>query len=82
MSCDDGSLSHDDVYIPDPVEVTDEDDGYSPEPTTDAVLRIMPDKRHVRSGGWRPYTAVHNVTALWTTFMATTDSVSTSTVEK
>ena len=24
-SCDDGSLSHSDVYIPDPVEETDED---------------------------------------------------------
>lgn len=52
MSCDDGSLSHDDVYIPDPVEVTDEDDGYSPEPTTDAVLRIMPDKRHQEIDGF------------------------------
>lgn len=27
-SCDDGSLSHSDVYIPDPVEETDEDDGF------------------------------------------------------
>lgn len=31
-SCDDGSLSHSDVYIPDPVEETDEDDGFSAEP--------------------------------------------------
>ena len=30
-SCDDGSLSHSDVYIPDPVEETDEDDGFSPQ---------------------------------------------------
>ena len=28
-SCDDGSLSHSDVYIPGPVEETDEDDGFS-----------------------------------------------------
>ena len=34
-SCDDGSLSHSDVYIPDPVEETDEDDGFSAEPTTE-----------------------------------------------
>ena len=27
-SCDDGSLSHSDVYIPDPVEETDEDDSF------------------------------------------------------
>lgn len=40
-ACDDGSLDHDDVYIPDPVEESDEDDGYSSEPTTQSVLRIQ-----------------------------------------
>ena len=35
-SCDDGTLSHGDVYIPDPVEETDEDDGFSAEPTTES----------------------------------------------
>lgn len=40
-ACDDGSLSHDDVYIPDPMVQSDEDDGYSPEPTTDAVIRVQ-----------------------------------------
>ena len=39
-SCDDGSLSHSDVYIPDPVEETDEDDGFSAEPTTEAVIKM------------------------------------------
>lgn len=45
-SCDDGSLSHDDVYIPDPVYDTDEDDGYASEPTTTSVLRIQPGEGH------------------------------------
>ncbi len=40
-ACDDGSLSHDDVYIPDPVENSDEDDGYSTEPTTESVLKVQ-----------------------------------------
>ena len=40
-SCDDGSLSHSDVYIPDPVEETDEDDGFSAEPTTEAVIKVQ-----------------------------------------
>lgn len=40
-SCDDGSLSHSDVFIPDPVEETDEDDGFSAEPTTEAIVRIQ-----------------------------------------
>lgn len=37
-SCDDGSLSHSDVYIPDPVEETDEDDGFSAEPDRKSVV--------------------------------------------
>lgn len=45
-ACDDGSLSHDDVYIPDPVAHSDEDDGYSTEPTTDAVIRVQPGEGH------------------------------------
>lgn len=45
-ACDDGSLSHDDVYIPEPVEETDEDDGISMEPTTDAVIRVQPGEGH------------------------------------
>ena len=36
-SCEDGSLSHGDVYIPDPVEESDEDDGFATEPTTTSV---------------------------------------------
>ena len=40
-SCEDGSLSHGDVYIPDPVEETDEDDGFSAEPTTEAVIKVQ-----------------------------------------
>ena len=40
-SCDDGTLSHGDVYIPDPVEETDEDDGFSAEPTTEAVIKVQ-----------------------------------------
>lgn len=45
-ACDDGSLSHDDVYIPDPVIVSDEDDGYSSEPTTESVIRIKQGEGH------------------------------------
>ena len=53
-SCDDGSLSHDDVYIPDPVEESDEDDGYSSEPTTKSVLRIKTgdENRHQEIDGF------------------------------
>ena len=39
-SCDDGSLDHSDVYIPDPVEENFEDDGIAAEPTTTAVIRM------------------------------------------
>lgn len=39
-ACDDGSLDHDDVYIPDPVEESDEDDGYSMDPTATAVIKL------------------------------------------
>lgn len=45
-ACDDGSLLHKDVYIPDPVEDSDEDDGYSPEPTTESVFRVQPGEGH------------------------------------
>ncbi len=45
-ACDDGSLSHDDVYIPDPVVNSDEDDGYSLEPTTESVIRIQMGDEH------------------------------------
>lgn len=40
-ACEDGSLSHDDVYIPEPIVLSDEDDGYSSEPTTESVIRIQ-----------------------------------------
>ena len=45
-ACDDGSLDHDDVYIPDPVEESDEDDGVSPEPDTKSVIRIQMGEGH------------------------------------
>lgn len=45
-SCDDGTLDHEDVFIPDPVEETDEDDGISPEPTTDNVIKIQLGDEH------------------------------------
>ncbi|MDR1203472.1 MAG: glycosyl hydrolase [Tannerellaceae bacterium] len=53
-SCDDGSLSHNDVNIPDPVEESDEDDGYSSEPTTNSILRIQTgtDNRHQEIDGF------------------------------
>ena len=39
-SCDDGSLDHSDVFIPEPVEENFDDDGIAPEPTTTAVVRM------------------------------------------
>lgn len=59
-ACDDGSLSQNDVYIPEPVVLSDEDDGYSGEPTTESVVRIKmgeEDKRQEIDGfgcsfGW------------------------------
>lgn len=42
-ACDDNSLSHDEVNIPDPVVISDEDDGISAEPTTESVIRIQPE---------------------------------------
>lgn len=39
-SCDDGSLDHSDVYIPDPVPENFEDDGIAAEPTTTAVIKL------------------------------------------
>lgn len=45
-ACDDNSLNHDEVYIPDPVVISDEDDGLSPEPTTESVIRIQPESKH------------------------------------
>lgn len=39
-SCDDGSLDHSDVYIPDPVPENFEDDGIAAEPTTTAVIKM------------------------------------------
>jgi O-glycosyl hydrolase len=45
-ACSDDSLSHSDVYIPDPIEENDDDDGISQEPTTDAVIRIQPGEGH------------------------------------
>lgn len=45
-ACDDGSLDHDDVFIPDPVEENDEDDGYSSEPTTKSVIKVQLGNEH------------------------------------
>ena len=45
-SCEDGSLSHGDVYIPDPVEESDEDDGFATEPTTTSVVRMSIGEGH------------------------------------
>ena len=39
-SCDDGSLDHSDVYIPEPVEENFEDDGIADDPTTTAIVRM------------------------------------------
>lgn len=39
-SCDDGSLDHSDVYIPDPVPENFEDDGIVDEPTTTSVIKV------------------------------------------
>ncbi|WP_294470707.1 glycoside hydrolase family 30 beta sandwich domain-containing protein [uncultured Bacteroides sp.] len=51
-SCDDNSLSNDEVYIPDPVVISDEDDGLSPEPTTESVIRILPEGKHQEIDGF------------------------------
>ena len=51
-SCDDGSLSHSDVYIPDPVEETDEDDGFSAEPTTEAVIKVQFGRARTSDNRW------------------------------
>ena len=51
-SCDDGSLDNKDVNIPDPVEVSDEDDGYSNEPTTQAVIKILPQNKFQEIDGF------------------------------
>lgn len=51
-ACDDNSLNHDEVYIPDPVVVSDEDDGVSPEPTTESVIKVLPEKVHQEIDGF------------------------------
>lgn len=51
-SCDDNSLSNDEVYIPDPVVLSDEDDGLSPEPATESVIRILPEGKHQEIDGF------------------------------
>lgn len=51
-SCDNNSLSNDEVYIPDPVVISDEDDGLSPEPTTESVIRILPEGKHQEIDGF------------------------------
>lgn len=45
-ACDDGSLNPDDVYIPDPVIESDEDDGYISEPTTESVIKVKLGEGH------------------------------------
>ena len=44
-ACDDNSLSHDEVNIPDPVVISDEDDGIS-------VIRIQPENKHQEIDGF------------------------------
>lgn len=51
-ACDDNSLGNDEVYIPDPVVISDEDDGVSPEPATESVVRILPESRHQEIDGF------------------------------
>lgn len=51
-ACDDNSLSHDEVNIPDPVVISDEDDGISAEPTTESVIRIQPESKHQEIDGF------------------------------
>ena len=51
-ACDDNSLSNDEVYIPDPEVVSDEDDGISAEPTTESVIRIKPENKHQEIDGF------------------------------
>lgn len=51
-ACDDNSLNNDEVYIPDPVAISDEDDGLSPEPTTESVIRIQPESKHQEIDGF------------------------------
>lgn len=51
-ACDDNSLSHDEVNIPDPVVISDEDDGISAEPTTESVIRILPENKHQEIDGF------------------------------
>ena len=51
-ACDDNSLSHDEVNIPDPVVISDEDDGISAEPTTGSVIRILPESKHQEIDGF------------------------------
>ncbi|MDR0743858.1 MAG: glycosyl hydrolase [Tannerella sp.] len=67
-SCDDASLSHNDVNIPDPVEDTDEDDGISVEPTTKATIKLLLGEEHTHQkidgfgcnfAGWANVTYLH-----------------------
>lgn len=51
-ACDDNSLSNDEVYIPDPVVLSDEDDGISSEPATESVIRIQPESKHQEIDGF------------------------------
>lgn len=51
-ACDDNSLSNSEVYIPDPEIISDEDDGISPEPTTESVIRILPESKHQEIDGF------------------------------
>lgn len=51
-ACDNNSLNHDEVYIPDPVVVSDDDDGLAPEPTTESVIRIQPESKHQEIDGF------------------------------
>lgn len=51
-ACDDNSLNNGDVYIPEPVVISDEDDGISSEPSTESVIRILPENKHQEIDGF------------------------------
>lgn len=53
-ACDDGSLGHDEVYIPDPAPENFEDDGIAAEPTTTAVIdmKVGEENRHQEIDGF------------------------------
>ena len=51
-ACDDNSLSHDEVNIPDPGVISFKDFNLSSEPTTESVIRIQPENKHQEIDGF------------------------------